>query len=125
MSPAAAACISRSTYARSVPASSREAPTRGRAGPVRARSRRARVVEAGRRRRGPAGLAVHGVVVDSVKVSVLLYAPVRSAWWAPIDCLNLPVTASLEVGADHVFSVAGVAATGANAPATAACSACG
>ncbi len=59
----------------------------------------------------------YGVVVDSVNVSVLLYAPVRSASVAPIDCLNLTVTASLEVGADQVFSGVGAAEppTGANA----------
>src|SRR5690349_6192009 len=69
----------------------------------------------------------HGVVVDSVNVRVLLYVPVRSASLAPIDCLKLIVTASLEVGADQVFSVVGLVEppTAANAPPALACSACG
>ena len=45
--------------------------------------------------RAPSG---HGVVVDSVNVSVLQYVPVRSASLAPIGCLNSSVTASLETG---------------------------
>ena len=40
----------------------------------------------------------YGVVVDRVNVSVLLYVPVRSASLAPIACLNLIVTGSLEIG---------------------------
>ena len=37
-------------------------------------------------------------VVDRVNVSVLLYVPVRSASFAPIDCVNVSVTASLLFG---------------------------
>ncbi len=40
----------------------------------------------------------HGVVVESVKVSVLLYTPVRSASVALIACLKAIVTASLDTG---------------------------
>ena len=40
----------------------------------------------------------YGVVVDSVNVSVLLYAPVRSASLAPMCCWNASVTASLLTG---------------------------
>ena len=40
----------------------------------------------------------YGVVVDRVNVSVLLYVPVRSASLAPIACLNVIATASLETG---------------------------
>ena len=36
--------------------------------------------------------------MDRVNVSVLLYVPVRSASLAPIACLNVIVTASLETG---------------------------
>src|SRR3954468_6492607 len=50
------------------------------------------------RRRGPD----HGVVVDSVNVRVLLYAPVRSASLAPIACENVIVTESLDTGALYV-----------------------
>ena len=62
-----------------------------------------------------------------MNVRVLLYAPVRSASLAAIDCLKLIPTDSLEVGADHVFSVVGFAVppTGANAVPVPACSACG
>jgi hypothetical protein len=35
--------------------------------------------------RGPHLYRIYGVVVDSVKVSVLLYVPVLSASLAPID----------------------------------------
>src|SRR3954464_1333613 len=55
---------------------------------------------AARRKGGP--LVVrrtgYGVVVDSVNVSVLLYAPVRSGSSAPIGCLSAIVTASLAAG---------------------------
>ena len=44
----------------------------------------------------------YGVVVDSVNVSVLEYVPVRSASPAPMCCLKLIVTGSLETGADQV-----------------------
>ena len=40
--------------------------------------------------------------MESVNVSVLLYAPVRSASFALMCCLNVIVTGSLETGADHV-----------------------
>ena len=40
----------------------------------------------------------HGFVVASVKVSVLLYVPVRSASLEPIDCRNDSVTGSLLTG---------------------------
>jgi MFS family permease len=40
----------------------------------------------------------YGVVVDRVNVSVLLYAPVRSASLAPIACLNPIATESLDTG---------------------------
>ena len=46
----------------------------------------------------PAAELAHGVVVDSVNVSVLLYAPVRSASLAPIDCLKPIVATSLLTG---------------------------
>ncbi len=42
----------------------------------------------------------HGVVVDSVKVRVLLYVPVRSASLAPMSCWNVTATASLDAGAE-------------------------
>ena len=45
-----------------------------------------------------ARLRHHGVVVDSVNVSVLLYSPVRSASLARIACLNPMVTASVPIG---------------------------
>src|SRR5262245_17786226 len=54
---------------------------------------------------GPAVSERYGVVVDSVNVSVLEYVPVRSASLAPIACLNVAVTDSLEVGFDHVLTV--------------------
>ena len=41
----------------------------------------------------------YGAVVASVSVSVFAYCPVRSASAAPMDCLKLTVTASLETGA--------------------------
>ena len=41
-------------------------------------------------------------MVESVNVSVLLYVPVRSASLAPIACLNVIVTWSLETGPVHV-----------------------
>ena len=44
----------------------------------------------------------YGVVVDRVNVSVLEYAPVRSASVAPMCCLNAIVTGSLETGAVQV-----------------------
>lgn len=47
---------------------------------------------------GPEAVGTYGVVVESVNVSVLLYAPVRSASLAPIDCLNSSVTPSLLIG---------------------------
>src|SRR3954447_11912347 len=47
----------------------------------------------------------YGVVVLSVNVSVLEYAPVRSASLAAIDCVNVTGTDSLEVGADQVLMV--------------------
>ena len=53
--------------------------------------------------------SAHGVVVDSVKVSVLLYAPVRSASLAAIDCLKLIVAVSLLTGPPQVRSVVGLA----------------
>ena len=40
----------------------------------------------------------HGFVVASVNVSVAAYAPVRSASFAPIDCLKAIANASLETG---------------------------
>ena len=40
----------------------------------------------------------YGAVVDSVNVSVLLYAPVRSASFALIRWLNSTATASLDTG---------------------------
>src|SRR5262249_20896028 len=46
--------------------------------------------------------ALYGVVVDSVKVSVRLYEPVRSASVAPMCWRNVMVTGSLETGAVHV-----------------------
>ena len=49
-------------------------------------------------RRAHASDITYGCVVDNVNVSVLLYAPVRSASVAPIDCLNVSVTASLLTG---------------------------
>ncbi len=42
---------------------------------------------------------LYGVVVDSVKVSVLLYVPVRSASLDLTGCLNETLTRSLETGA--------------------------
>src|SRR5689334_20314636 len=81
------------------------------------------------RPRGPRGrpmFSVHqGVVVLSVNVSVLLYEPVRSASLAPMCCLRLTATASLEVGAVQLLSVVGVALTSANAPPALACTALG
>src|SRR4051812_22675557 len=47
----------------------------------------------------------YGVVVLSVNVSVLPYAPVRSGSLAAIDCLNVIGTDSLEVGAAQVLIV--------------------
>ena len=47
----------------------------------------------------PRSVSDHGVVVDSVNVSVFAYAPVRSASVAPIDCLKSIATASLLIGA--------------------------
>ena len=44
----------------------------------------------------------HGVVVDSVNVSVLEYVPVRNASFALMCCLNVIVTGSLDTGALHV-----------------------
>ena len=38
-------------------------------------------------------------MVESVNVRVFAYEPVRSASLAPIACLNVIVTASLETGA--------------------------
>ena len=70
-----------------------------RALPVRARGRALGRRGDGARRKVPAGpTSVYGVVVDRVNVSVLLYAPVRSASLAPIACLNPIVTASLDTG---------------------------
>ncbi len=47
---------------------------------------------------GLLGFLLYGVVVESVKVSVLLYAPVRSASVDLISWLNCRATASLEIG---------------------------
>src|SRR4051812_47076979 len=60
----------------------------------------------------------HGVVVDSVNVSVFEYAPVRSASEAPMACWNVTVTASLDTGPPYVNRVVGLAEPprGANAP---------
>ena len=58
---------------------------------------------------GPAPQYPYGVVVDSVKVSVLLYVPVRSASLALTGCLKPTVTASLDAGAAHVSSEVGAA----------------
>ena len=52
-------------------------------------------------------IARYGVVVLSVNVSVLLYAPVRSASLAPIDCLKSTVRTSLDAGPVHVTTVVG------------------
>src|SRR5262245_36079023 len=67
------------------------------------------------------------MVVDRVNVRVLEYDPVRSASLAPIVCLKLTVTDSLEVGAVQLLSSVGAALppTGANAPPAFACRACG
>ena len=43
-------------------------------------------------------VSLYGVVVDSVNVSVLLYAPVRSGSDAPIACLKRIVSGSLLAG---------------------------
>src|SRR5436190_8609628 len=90
-------------------------------------------IAGGARRRGCAAggvsvfvnrLLAQGVVVESVNVRVFAYVPVRNASLAPIDCLNAIVTASLEVGADQLFSSVGAdePPTGANAVPTADCS---
>ena len=49
-------------------------------------------------------MRVYGAVVLSVKVSVLLYVPVRSASPAATACLNATGTVSFEVGPVHVFT---------------------
>src|SRR5262245_58069821 len=46
----------------------------------------------------------YGVVVESVKVSVFEYVPVRSASVAPMCCVNVIVTGSLDTGAEYVFT---------------------
>src|SRR3954453_10250003 len=53
--------------------------------------------------------AGYGVVVLSVKVSALLYVPVRSGSLALTSCENSSVTASLEIGALHVSRFSGEA----------------
>ena len=50
-------------------------------------------------RRSGAPTIPYGVVVESVNVRVLLYAPVRSASVAATGCLNSSVTGSLLTGA--------------------------
>ena len=75
-------------------------------GPERARRARRRGLE---KRWGAAPKAAprrpfYGVVVDSVKVSVLLYVPVRSASLALTGCLKPTLTGSLETGPPYVFS---------------------
>ena len=56
-------------------------------------------------------------MVESVKVSVLAYVPVRSGSVAATGCLNATRTASLATGPPQVSRVSGLAApgTGANA----------
>ena len=54
-------------------------------------------------------MRAHGVVVDSVNVSVLLYEPVRSASLAPMCCRKSSDTASLEIGPVQVSRFSGLA----------------
>src|SRR3954466_12420836 len=84
-------------------------------------TRRSRAQRGGRctlRRRGDESrgarrwLTPYGAVVDSVKVSVSPYVPVRSGSVAPIVCLNETMTASLATGPPQVRSVSGLAAAG-------------
>ena len=58
----------------------------------------------------------HGVVVDSVNVSVLPYAPVRSPSVAAIDCLKSIVTGVCPTGSPNCSSASGEPLIGANAP---------
>src|SRR3954454_3210407 len=69
-------------------------------------------------RAAPAGAALlldHGVVVDSVNVSVFAYVPGRTPSLAPIACRNSSVTASLLMGPGYLSSPSGPALTGLNA----------
>src|SRR3954447_12833788 len=61
------------------------------------------------RRRRAVRAVRYGVVVLSVKVSVLLYAPVRSASFALICWLNCSATESLETGPLYVSRFSGEA----------------
>ena len=66
------------------------------------------VATGGRCPRSPE-LLDYGVVVESVKVSALLYVPVRSASAALINWLNCSATGSLEIGPGYVSRLSGVA----------------
>src|SRR6478752_6952251 len=65
-----------------------------------------RLEDIGRR---PEADAFYGVVVDSVKVSALLYVPVRRASLALTSCENSSVTASFDTGALQVSRFSGEA----------------
>ncbi len=47
------------------------------------------------------GYSTYGVVVESVKVTLLPYVPVRSGSLEPIDCLKATSTTSPETGPDQ------------------------
>ncbi len=92
----------------------RSAMTRCGAGPDRrdeARRGGLASADAGPARAGPRHPGDYGFVVDSVKVNVLAYVPVRSGSLALIGCLKPTATPAFDVGAAHENSVSGAPVT--------------